>query len=138
MSTATRQAAVLFGLMVVVLGAIATIAIYNNRHTGLRVVILSAQRALPGETITITVSARDTDGGIQAVDVAFDDGHTAHAGRTGTCHHGPSTNSFDFRHAYPEKANYTVKATVLSGGCGARTERATNLRTIEVKPLQTE
>ena len=136
MSSGAKQAMIGLAAMALVLLGIAGDAAMNNRH-GLRATVLSARAALPGETVTITVSARDTDGSVQHVHIDFGDDTSSDIDRGGACHKGASAQSFDFRHAYRDRADYTVEADVTSGGCSARTERASTLRGISVKPLQT-
>jgi hypothetical protein len=135
-STAAKQAAVGLAAIALVLFVIAGDAAMSNRR-GLRATVLSAHRAEPGETVTVTVSARDTDGSVQHVHVDFGDDTTSDVDRAGTCHKGPTTASFDFQHAYRDTADFTVKADVTSGGCHARTERTSTVRGISVKPLKT-
>lgn len=132
------QAAVGFGAIVVVLGIIVAIAMVSGASKQLRADVLSPRSVEPGEELLVTISVRDTEGVPMRVEVDLGDGtevvpvdRDAPAG----CAAEPSSESVDVPYVYPEAGVYTVRAVVVTGGCGARTERTEATRTIKVKKL---
>lgn len=134
----TRHALVELGLfagMVVLLAAMAAVAAEGATRRGLRVDVLTARRAEPGEVLPITVSARD-DGGVPSrVTVDLGDGHreVITPAATACASSEPQTRSFDLEHAFENSGVYTVRARVTSEGCG-RGESKTAIWTVTVKP----
>ncbi len=140
MSSSSKQALVGLGALGLFLLAVSALATFGNNSQGLRADVLSARRTEPGSEVAITISARDTEGLVQRVEVDFADG-TPPAVRElvpdcAVLVADGMTQTFDFPHRFAEEGTYTVKATVLTGGCGARAEQVEAIRTIEVKPLR--
>ena len=125
--------------MVLMLSAVVITARHGAASRTLRVDVLSARRAEPGETIAIAISARDNSGTPTAAEVDFGDGHRSTSEiPAGTACKPTDARSekFDFEHTYETAGVYTIKSVVTSGGCGAGTERTSAIRTIEVKALR--
>lgn len=136
----TRRAVVELGLfagIVALLVAIAALAVDGAARRSLRVDVLTARRAEPGETLPVTVSARDARGIPSRVEVDLGDGHRRVINRpTRPCSASQAdTELFDLEHAFEKSGIYTVRATVTSTGCGPP-ERTTGIWTITVKPLR--
>ena len=135
----TRRAAIELGLLACILALLTLIVVVAadgaSRRT-LRVDVLSARRAEPGELLTITISTRDNSGIPARVDVDMGDGHreVIEPDLRPCSDSEPRSESFDLEHSFPTPGVYTVRATVTSEGCGPR-ERKTAIRTIVVKPL---
>ena len=138
MSRNTRITFVLFGLMVVVLAAIAIIATTSNSSHGLRADVLSPRTAEPGDTIDIVVSARDSKGKVAKIELDYGDG-SRFTDETRTCagaNDSPTTAEFRISHRYPFPGVYTIRAKVTSG-CTDGTEQVEPERTLEVKKITT-
>ena len=142
MSTSSKQAVIGLGAIALVLVVIVLISSRGAADRELRADVLSTRRAEPGETVDITVSTRDRFGIVTSVEVDFGDGQRAtpvrRAVTAADCRSEfARSDDFDFRHTYEGFVGpATVRATVVSGGCGAPEERVTAIRTIEVKPLR--
>lgn len=137
--SSTKQAVIGFSAIVVVLAIIVAIALVSGRSTQLRADVLSPRAVEPGEDFTVTISVRDTAGVIERVEVDLGDGRTVtpiDEPPPPSCTAQPSSRSIDIPHVYPEEGVYTVRAVVVTGGCGSRTERAEANRTIKVSPLR--
>lgn len=133
------QMAILFSAFVIVLGMIVAIALVSGATTQLRADVLSPRSVEPGEDLLVTISVRDTGGVIQRVEVDLGDGNVVNpvdSPPPASCVAEPSSERIDIDHVYPEPGVYTVKAVVVTGGCGTRTERAEAIRTIKVKQLR--
>jgi hypothetical protein len=122
--------------MAVVLFVIAILATNANHNHGLRVDVLSARRTEPGTVETFTVSVRDTAGKVQSVAVDFGDGPVDHVDFADEPCKAPMTRTFDLPHKFDFTGYSTVAATVVTGGCGAPTERVEAIRTIEVREVR--
>lgn len=137
--TSRKQAAVGFGAIIVVLSIIVAIALVSGATTQLRADVLSPRSVEPGEGMLVTISVRDTGGALQRVEVDLGDGMTVvpvdQEAPVG-CAEEPSSERVDIDHVYPNPGVYTVRAVVVTGGCGARTERVEANRTIKVKQLR--
>jgi hypothetical protein len=133
---ATRQALIGLGAIAVVLVAIAVTAAFGNRAQGLRVDVLSARRTEPGTTETFSVSVRDTAGKVQSIELDFGDGRTEALDVPDAACQSPMSASYDIDHAFDFTGFSTVVAEVVTGGCGAPTERVEAIRTIEVKTVR--
>ena len=140
MSRSTKQALIGFGAILVVLVAVVLIAMSGARERGLRADVLSTRRAQPGEAVDITISVRDNYGAVKRVEVDFGDGRSADPvvrDPSAACRSEfADTESFDFSHTYTGQGVVTVRATVISGGCGAKDERVEAIRSIDIKPLR--
>ena len=137
MSRSGRQAVVGLGAIAVVLVAVAVLASVSNSRKGLRVDVLSARRAEPGDPLAVTVSVRDTAGVLTGLVVDFGDGSPARRVSRTDClgaAGGPSTESVDFDHAYPAGV-YTIRARATTG-CTDRSETAEAIRTVRIKQLR--
>ena len=136
MSRSSKQALIGLGAIAVVLVAVAVIASFGNRAQGLRADILSARRTEPGTTETFTISVRDTAGRVQSIEVDFGDGRVEELDvPEGPCR-SPLSESFDVDHAFDFTGFSSVTAEVVTGGCGASTERVEAIRTVEVKTVR--
>ena len=127
------------GAMAVVLIVIALISAAGARGHGLRADVLSTRRSEPGEPVAISISVRDNYGVTERVDVDFGDGKLADPKDiepTGCRSDFARTETFDYSHTYEVPGVYTVRTTVTSGGCNAKVETVTAVRTIEVKKLR--
>jgi len=139
-SSSSKQALIGLGALTAFLLLVSAVATFGNNTQGLRADVLSARRTEPGSEAAITISARDTEGLVQRVEVDFADG-TAPAVRelepdcTLLVADG-MTQTFDFLYRFAQEGTYTVKAVVRTGGCGAKPEVVEAIRTIEVKPLR--
>lgn len=137
----TRRAVVELGLFAgifALLAGIAALAVDGATRRSLRVDVLTARRAEPGETLPVTVSARDARGVPSRLEVDLGDGHRRvinRPGRSCSASSQADTELFDLEHAFEQSGVYTVRATVTSTGCGPP-ERTTGLWTITVKPLR--
>ena len=136
MSRSSRQALVGLGAIAAVLVGIAFLAASGNDAQGLRADVLSARRTEPGTSETFTISVRDTEGQVQSVEVDFGDGRVEELEVGDAPCEEPITRSFDVDHAFDFTGFSTVAATVVTGGCGARTERVEAIRTIEVREVR--
>ena len=141
MSRSSKQAVVGLGAMALFLVVVVLISSRGAADRELRADVLSTRRAEPGETVDITVSTRDRFGIVTLVEVDFGDGTPKVADKqvvtAQDCRSEfARSEDFDFRHTYTGVGPVTVRATVVSGGCGAPEERVTAIRTIEVKPLR--
>ena len=142
MSKSNKQAIIGLGAMALFLVVVVLISSQGAADRELRADVLSTRRAEPGETVDITISTRDRFGIVTSVEVDFGDGTPkASDKQVATAQDCRSefarSDSFDFRHAYDGFTGpVTVRATVVSGGCGAPVERVTAVRTIDVKPLR--
>ena len=138
MSKSSKQAIIGLGLLAALLVTIAGLAMRGAGDRGLRADVLSTRRAEPGEQVEITVSVRDNLGAVKRVDLDFGDGNVAPplevdpACQSDFAH----TETFDYTHTYERRGPFTVRATVVSGGCGAEDEEVDAIRTIDVKPLR--
>lgn len=133
---AARQALIGLGSLAVVLIGIAFLAASGNDAQGLRADVLSARRTEPGTTETFTVSVRDTEGQVESVEVDFGDGRVEELEVDDAPCEKPITRTFDVDHAFDFTGFSTVVATVVTGGCGARSERVEAIRTIEVREVR--
>lgn len=142
MSRNSKQAIIGLGAIAAVLVIIVLISSRGAADRELRADVLSTRRAEPGETVDITISTRDRFGVVTLVEVDFgDDTPKAVNKRPVTASDCRSefarADNFDFRHTYDGFIGpVTVRAVVVSGGCGAPEERVTAIRTIDVKPLR--
>lgn len=140
MSRSTKQAVAGLGVMVALLAGIAFLAMRGNAERGLRADVLSTRRAEPGEAVAVRISARDTLGGVERVEVDFGDGTDPvveeHDPEVGCGSDFGRTETYDFDHTYVDRGVFTVRATVTSSGCDAAVEEVVAVRTIEVKPLR--
>ena len=136
MSRSSRQALIGLGAIAVVLVTVAVIASFGNRAQGLRADILSARRTEPGTTETFTISVRDTAGQVQSVEVDFGDGRVEELDVPEQPCKSPLSRSFDVDHAFDFTGFSSVTAEVVTGGCGAETERVEAIRTIEVRTVR--
>ena len=136
MSRSSKQALIGLGAIAVVLITVAVIASFGNRAQGLRADILSARRTEPGTTETFTISVRDTAGLVQSVEVDFGDGRVEELDIPEQSCRSPLSTSFDVDHAFDFTGFSSVTAEVVTGGCGAETERVEAIRTIEVKTVR--
>ena len=136
MSRSSRQALIGLGALAVVLIAVAVIASFGNRAQGLRADILSARRTEPGTTETFTISVRDTAGQVQSIEVDFGDGRVEELDVDEEPCRSPLSRSFDVDHAFDFTGFSSVTAEVVTGGCGAPTERVEAIRTVEVKAVR--
>ena len=134
----TRQALIGLGAIALVLVGIAVTAAFGNRAQGLRADILSARRTEPGTSETFTISVRDTAGQVQSVEVDFGDGRVEELEIPEQPCRSPLSRSFDVEHAFDFTGFSSVTAEVVTGGCGASTERVEAIRTIEVKTVRRE
>lgn len=132
----TRQALIGLGAIAIVLVAISIIAAVGNRAQGLRADILSARRTEPGTSETFTISVRDTAGRVQSVAIDFGDGRVEELDVGDVPCRSPLSRSFDVDHAFDFTGFSSVTAEVVTGGCGASTERVEAIRTIEVRPVR--
>jgi hypothetical protein len=141
-STSSKQAIVGLGAIAAVLVLITIISSRGAADRELRADVLSTRRAVPGETVDITISTRDRFGIVTRVEVDFGDGTPKavdeQAVTAADCRSEfARADNFDFRHTYEGfEGPVTVRAVVVSGGCGAPEERVTAIRTINVKPLR--
>ena len=142
MSRSSKQAVVGLGAMALFLVVVVLISTRGAADRELRADVLSTRRVEPGETVDITVSTRDRFGIVTSVEVDFGDGTPKASDKqvvtAAECRSEfARADSFDFRHTYDGFTGpVTVRATVVSGGCGAPVERVTAIRTIDVKPLR--
>ena len=136
MKRSSKQALIGLGALAVVLVGIAVTAAFGNRAQGLRADILSARRTEPGTTETFTVSVRDTAGRVQSVKVDFGDGRVEELDVPDEPCRSPLTRSFDVEHAFDFTGYSSVTAEVVTGGCGAATERVEAIRTVEVRTVR--
>ena len=136
MSRSSKQALIGLGAIAVVLVTVAVIASFGNRAQGLRADILSARRTEPGTTETFTISVRDTAGQVQSVEVDFGDGRVEELDVPEQPCKSPLSRSFDVDHAFDFTGFSSVTAEVVTGGCGAETERVEAIRTIEVRTVR--
>lgn len=136
MSRSSRQALIGLGAIAVVLVAIAVIASLGNRDQGLRADVLSARRTEPGTVETFTVSVRDTAGQVESIEVDFGDGRVEELDVPDEPCKVPMSRSFDVDHAFDFTGFSTVVARVVTGGCGAPTERVEVIRTVEVRAVR--
>lgn len=142
MSRSSKQAIVGLGAIAAVLVLIVIISSRGAADRELRADVLSTRRAVPGETVDITISTRDRFGIVTFVEVDFGDGTPKAVDKqvvtAADCRSEfARADNFDFRHTYDGFVGpVTVRATVVSGGCGAPEERVTAIRTINVKPLR--
>ena len=138
-SRSTKQAVFGLGALALVLVVIVVLAMGGATRRQLRADVLSTRRAEPGDAVLVTISTRDTFGVVTQVDVDFGDGISAEPLRrevAGCASEFAKSASFDFDHTYERDGVFTVRATVVSEGCGAPRESTTAIRTIEVKPLR--
>jgi hypothetical protein len=135
---ATRQALIGLGAIAVVLVVVAVLAASGNRAQGLRADILSARRTEPGTTETFTISVRDTAGKVRSVEVDFGDGRVEELDVGDEPCTSPLSRGFDVDHAFDFTGYSSVTAVVVTGGCGAKTERVEAIRTIEVRTVRRE
>jgi hypothetical protein len=142
MSKSSKQAIIGLGAIAAVLVTVVILSTRGAESRQLRADVLSTRRAEPGEQIDITVSTRDRFGRVTAVDVDFGDGSRAQPVRkvvpaTACRTEFAASEDFPFSHTYTGfQGAVTVRATVVTGGCGAQSEQVTAIRTIEVKPLR--
>jgi hypothetical protein len=135
-SRSSKQAVVGLGALACFLFAIAVLASNANRMAGLRADVLSARRTEPGMVETFTVSVRDTHGRVRSVEVDFGDGHVEQLEVAEAPCREPMTRTFDVEHAFEFTGYSTVMATVVTGDCGASTERVEAIRTIQIRPVR--
>lgn len=134
-----KQTILGLGAMVVVLVVIVAIALVSGSNRNLRADILSGRADEPGNAAPITVSIRDTAGELELVTVDFGDGtevRPVEAVASPTCVAEPFSHDVDLTHVYEQPGVYTIRTRVVTGGCGARTERVDAERTIEIKVLR--
>ena len=140
MSRSSKQALIGFATILALLAGIAVLAARGNDERGLRADVLSTRRAEPGELVDITISARDTFGAVKRIEVDFGDGNSAEPrvkDPGADCRSDfARTEKFDYQHTYTGRGPFTVRATVVTGGCGAKDETVEAIRTIDVKPLR--
>lgn len=137
MSRSAKQAVLGLGALTIVLISIVVVASMGGGARGLRADVLSQRRSAPGEQIPVSVAVRDTKGMVRSVVVDFGDdsssGATIDASRPCVA---PVAETFDFTHRYDDfDSTFTIRATVVTGGCGARTETVEAIRTIRVKAI---
>jgi hypothetical protein len=136
-SRSNKQTLVGMACFLLVMAGIAVIAARANAANGLRVDVLSARRAEPGQPIDVTVSIRDTKGTIRSIRVDYGDGSVdapkvfSHP----SCA-GPLSQPMEFTHAFEFIGVSTIAARVTTGGCGAKSETVDAIRTIEIRPLR--
>ena len=133
------QSIVGLAALTAILVGIVVISSMGAKSRTLRADVLSARRAEPGEAVAVTISTRDTLGGVTGVTVDFGDGHSVdrRADEPPSCQSAAArVGTFDFEHTYTFEGVFTVRARVRSEGCGARPEERTAIRTIVVKPLR--
>ena len=137
MSRSSKQAIIGMAVFAAVLTTIAVISSRANSTHGLRVDVLSARRAEPGDPIDVTVSVRDTKGALRSVRIDYGDGSvdTPQFGMGASCA-TPFTQKIDVTHAFEFIGVSTITARVTTGGCGAERETVEAVRTIEIKPLR--
>lgn len=139
MSRSSRQAVIGLGAIALVLVGIVVLSSAGASDHGLRADVLSTRRAEPGDTVVITVSARDDFGAVKRVELDFGDGRTADVIErepTACRSDFARTESFDYERTYPGQGVLTVRARVTSGGCGAPDETVEAIRTIDIRPLR--
>ena len=136
MSRGAKQAIVGLGAMALVLVAIVILASRGADDHGLRAQVLSTRAAQSGELVDVTVSVSDDFGSVARVEVDFGDGERAPVvdkEPTACRSDFARAETFDFTHTYRGVGPVTVRATVVSGGCGAPEERVVAVRTIDIK-----
>lgn len=136
MSRSAKQTVGLLAALTLVLVAIVVISSRSNRETGLRVQVLSGRRAEPAAVNPYSVSVLDTKGRVLSVRVDFGDGRVEDVDVSDEECGAPLVREFAFDHAFEFTGFTTIEAVVETGGCGAETERAEAIRTVEVKALR--
>ncbi|MEA3078052.1 MAG: hypothetical protein QOF60_2960 [Actinomycetota bacterium] len=136
MSRSSKQALVGMAGFLVVLFTIAFVSARANHTHGLRVDVLSARRAEPGDTIPVTISVRDTEGRVEAVRVDFGDGRVETQAVPNAACATPLSQDVDLTHHFDFTGVSTVTARVTTGGCGAATETVEAIRTIEIRRVR--
>jgi hypothetical protein len=135
-SRSSKQTIALLGAVVAVLSVIVVLSSRSNAETGLRVQVLSGRRAEPGAVEPYSVTVNDTKGKVLSVRLDFGDGRVEEVDvRDEECG-SPLVREFEFDHAFEFTGGTTLEAVVETGGCGAKTERAEAIRTVEVKKLR--
>jgi len=135
-SRSSRQTLALLSSFVVVLAAIVVLSSRSNAEKGLRVQVLSGRRAEPGAVEPYSVTVNDTKGKVLAVRVDFGDGRVEEVDVTDEECGEPLIREYEFEHAFEFRGGTTIEARVETGGCGAKTERAEAIRTVEIRPLR--
>lgn len=136
MSRSSKQAIVGLGGFFAVLVVIVILSTNASRTTGLRADVLSARRTEPGIVETYTVSVRDTRGQVRSVVIDFGDGRVEKLDVPSQPCRSPLSRTFDVDHAFDFTGYSTVAAKVVTGGCGAPTESAEAIRTVQVRQLR--
>jgi len=136
MSRSTKQALIGLGFFAVVLVGIAIVASSANSERGLRVDVLSARRAEPGDVMDVTVSIRDTRGALRSVRVDFGDGKVDRPALGPQTCQTPLSTEVTTSHAFEFTGYSTITAEVVTGGCDGGTERVSAIRTVEIKPIR--
>ena len=136
MSRSSKQTLGLLGAIVAVLAVIVVLSSRSNAENGLRVQVLSGRRAEPGAVEPYSVTVLDTKGKVLSVRVDFGDGRVEEVDVADEECGQPLVREFEFDHAFEFRGGTTIEAQVETGGCGTKTERATAIRTVEVKPLR--
>ena len=135
-SRSSRQAIALLGAVVAVLSVIVVLSSRSNAENGLRVQVLSGRRAEPAAVEPYSVTVNDTKGKVLALRVDFGDGRIEELDVGAEECGAPLVREFALEHAFEFTGGTTIEAQVETGGCGAKTERATAIRTVEVKKLR--
>lgn len=136
MSRSSKQTIALLGAVVAVLSVIVVLSSRSNAETGLRVQVLSGRRAEPGAVEPYSVTVNDTKGKVLSVRLDFGDGRVEEVDVAGEECGAPLVREFEFDHAFEFTGGTTLEAVVETGGCGAETERAEAIRTVEIKKLR--
>lgn len=136
MSRSAKQTIGLLVALTLVLVAIVIVSSRASRETGLRVQVLSGRRAEPAAVNPYSVSVVDTMGRVLSVRVDFGDGRVEEVDVSDEECGEPLIREFAFDHAFEFTGFTTIEAVVETGGCGAKTERAEAIRTVEVKALR--
>lgn len=136
MSRSNKQTLVFLASLLVVLVVIVFLSSRSNAQTGLRVQVLSGRRAEPAVVEPYSVTVLDTKGKVLSVRVDFGDGRIEEVDVSDEVCGQPLVREFEFEHAFEFRGGTTVEAQVETGGCGTKTERATAVRTVEVRPLR--
>lgn len=136
MSRSSKQALIGLGGFLAVLVVIVVLSTNASRTTGLRADVLSARRTEPGTVETYTVSVRDTKGQVRSVQIDFGDGRVEKLDVPPEPCRSPMSRTFDVEHAFDFTGYSTVVANVVTGGCGARTESAEAIRTVQIRQLR--
>lgn len=136
MSRSTKQTLGLFTALVLVLLTIVVVSSRASRETGLRVQVLSGRRAEPGAVEPYSVTVSDTLGKVLSVRLDFGDGRVEEVDVGDEECGAPLVREYQFDHAFDFRGATTIEAVVETGGCGAKREKATAIRTVEIRELR--